>query len=39
MTNLIEFYVPVRFRKSVKWVPQPQRGRVLEFPLARTRTA
>jgi hypothetical protein len=39
MKNVIEFYVPVRFRKSVKWVPQPQRGRVLEFPLAQKRTA
>jgi hypothetical protein len=39
MANVIEFYIPVRFRKSVKWVPQPQRGRVLEFPVAQKRTA
>ena len=38
MTNVIEFYVPVRSRKAVKWVPQ-QRGRVLEFPVAQKRTA
>jgi len=39
MANVIEFYVPVRFRKPVKWVPQQHRGRVLEFPLAQKRTA
>ena len=39
MANVIEFYVPVRFRKVVKWVPQQQRGRVLEFAAAQKRTA
>ena len=39
MANVIEFYVPARFRKVVKWVPQQQRGRVLEFAVAQKRTA
>ena len=39
MANVIEFYVPVRFRKPVKWVTQQQRGRVLELPLGQKRTA
>ncbi len=39
MAKVIEFYVPVRFRKVLKWVPQQQRGRVLEFPVAQKRTA
>jgi hypothetical protein len=39
MANVIEFYIPVRFRKAVKWVPQQQRGRVLEFPVPQKRTA
>jgi hypothetical protein len=39
MAKVIEFYVPARFRKVVKWVPQQQRGRVLEFPVAQKRTA
>ena len=39
MASVIEFYVPARFRKVVKWVPQQQRGRVLEFPVAQKRTA
>jgi hypothetical protein len=38
MTNAIEFYVPVRFRKALKWVPQQQRGRVLEFRVPQKRT-
>jgi hypothetical protein len=39
MAKVIEFYVPVRFRKVLKWVPQQQRGRVLEFPVPQKRTA
>jgi len=39
MANLIEFYIPVRYRKPVKWVPQQQRGRILEFARAQKRTA
>lgn len=32
MAKVIEFYVPGRFRKKVKWVPQEQRGKLIEFP-------
>jgi hypothetical protein len=39
MAKVIEFYVPARFRKSVKWVPQQERGRMLEFAVAQKRTA
>jgi hypothetical protein len=39
MANVIEFYVPVRFRKAVKWVHPQQRGRVLEFLVPQKRTA
>jgi hypothetical protein len=39
MAKVIEFYVPVRFRKVLNWVPQQQRGRVLEFPVRQKRTA
>ena len=31
MAKIIEFYVPNRFRPSTKWVPQTQRGQVIEF--------
>ena len=32
MAQVIEFYVPTRFRRKVKWVPPTQRGKLLEFP-------
>jgi hypothetical protein len=31
MAKIIEFYIPKNFRKSFKWVPELQRGKVLEF--------
>lgn len=37
MAQLIEFYVPTRFRKKVKWVPKE--GKVLEFPVPVKKTA
>lgn len=33
MAQVIEFYVPTRFRKKLKWVPTEQRGKVIEFPV------
>ena len=32
MAELIEFYIPARFKPKVKWVPQEQRGKVIAFP-------
>jgi hypothetical protein len=32
MAQIIEFYIPPRFRKPMKWFPLVQRGKVLEFP-------
>jgi hypothetical protein len=34
VAKLIEFYVPNRFRRSVKWVSPEQRGRVIELGAA-----
>jgi len=31
MAKVIKFYVPKNFRKQLKWAPQPQRCRVIEF--------
>ncbi len=31
MAQVIEFYVPARFHKKVKWVPPEQRGKMIEF--------
>jgi hypothetical protein len=32
MAKVIEFYIPARFHKKVKWVPPELRGKVIEFP-------
>jgi hypothetical protein len=34
VAKVIEFYVPDRFRRSVKWVSPEQRGRVIELGTA-----
>ena len=39
MAKVIEFYVPDRFRKKMKWVPPEQRGKVLAFPEPVKKTA
>lgn len=31
MAKVIEFYVPKNFRKPLKWAPQLQSGKVIEF--------
>jgi len=31
MAKVIEFYIPERFRKKSKWIPEEQRGKVIEF--------
>ena len=32
MAQVIEFYIPVRFKPKVKWVPVEQRGKIIAFP-------
>jgi hypothetical protein len=32
MAQVIEFYIPARFQRRVKWVPPAQRGKILQFP-------
>jgi hypothetical protein len=39
MAKIIEFYIPERFQKKVRCVPELQRGKVIEFPLDMTRLA
>ncbi len=31
MARIIEFYIPKNFRRSFKWVPELQRGKILDF--------
>jgi hypothetical protein len=38
MAKLIEFYVPISFQPpKTRWTPVELRGKVIEFPIARTR--
>jgi hypothetical protein len=39
MSEIIEFYVPQRFQKHLKWVPELERGKVIEFPLSKASVA
>jgi hypothetical protein len=32
MAKVIEFYIPSRFQRRVTWVPQQERGKLIEFP-------
>jgi hypothetical protein len=31
VAKIIEFYIPSSFRKSAKWIPPEQRGKVIEL--------
>jgi hypothetical protein len=31
VAKVIEFYIPKKFRRSAKWVPPEQRGKIIEF--------
>ena len=33
MAQVIEFYIPSRFKAKVKWIPQEQRGKIIAFPI------
>ena len=39
MAKIIKFYTPERFQKKVRWVPELQRGKVIEFPSSIMRSA
>jgi hypothetical protein len=39
VAKLIEFYIPTRIPKRVKWLPPQQPGKVIEFPVSPKRTA
>jgi hypothetical protein len=31
VAKIIEFYIPTTFRKTGKWVPPKERGKIIEF--------
>ena len=40
MANVIEYYLPVKFRKQFsKWVPPEQRGKIIPFPTREVKSA
>lgn len=39
MAKVIEFYIPNKFSKRVKWLPPQQNGKVIEFRLPTPKTA
>ena len=39
MAKVIEFHIPVKFLKKVKWVPSAERGRLIEFPIGIKKSA
>lgn len=39
MAKVIEFYTPKNFRKPLKWTPQLQRGKVIEFCMRTEKSA
>jgi len=39
MAKVIEFYVPKNFRKQLKWAPQLEFGKVIEFCLQTKKSA
>jgi hypothetical protein len=39
VAEVIEYYIPERFKKSAKWIPSDRRGKVIEFPLPQKKSA
>jgi len=39
MAQLIEYYVPDKYKKKVKWVPEQDRGRLISFPVSEKKSA
>ena len=39
MAKVIEFYVPDKLRRSEKWIPSKQRGKVIQFPALQKKSA
>jgi hypothetical protein len=39
MAQLIEYYVPDKFKKKVKWIPEQDRGKLINFPVDEKKSA
>src|SRR5579872_1781561 len=39
MAKVIEYYVPQGFRRSARWIPPDQRGKIIEFSVPQKKSA
>jgi len=39
VAKIIDFYIPSSYQRRVRWIPQEQRGKVIEFCLPQKKTA
>ena len=39
MAKIIEFYIPINFRKNDKRIPSQERGKIIEFSLPAKKSA
>jgi len=39
MAQLIEYYVPDKFKRKVKWIPLQDRGKLINFPVDEKKSA
>jgi hypothetical protein len=39
MAKIIEFYIPINFRKNDRWIPSQERGKIIEFSLPTKKSA
>lgn len=39
MAKLIQFYIPACYHQKVRWIPKQNRGKVIAFPIMKSRGA
>ena len=39
VAKVIEFYIPIQFQRTVKWVSREERGKIIEFVLPAKKSA
>jgi hypothetical protein len=39
MAQVIKFYIPDRYKKSSRWIPHDQKGKLINFPVPERKSA
>jgi hypothetical protein len=39
MAQVIKFYIPDRYKKSSRWIPRDQKGKLINFPVPERKSA